>query len=52
MGLHAPRSKLADYSIILDVISVSSCAVFKNLGVIIDSSFSFDATSSLCLVTW
>ena len=43
LGPHAARSKLSDYIITLDDLSVSSCAAVKDLGVIIDSSLSFEA---------
>lgn len=39
----ADRSKLSDYVVTLDGFSVTSCAAVKDLGVIIDSSFSFEA---------
>ncbi|KAF4073148.1 hypothetical protein AMELA_G00255510, partial [Ameiurus melas] len=43
LGPRVARSNLPDYTVTLDGLSVSSCTAVKDLGVIIDSSLSFDA---------
>ncbi|XP_017330014.2 heterogeneous nuclear ribonucleoprotein A0a isoform X1 [Ictalurus punctatus] len=43
LGPRVARSNLSDHMVTLDGLSVSSCTAVKDLGVIIDSSLSFDA---------
>ncbi|KAF4085663.1 hypothetical protein AMELA_G00097960 [Ameiurus melas] len=43
LGPRVARSNLSDHMVTLDGLSVSSCSAVKDLGVIIDSSLSFDA---------
>lgn len=52
LGPQADRSKISDYIVTLDSLAVSSGTTVKDLGVIVDSSLSFEAQEDMTTIAF
>lgn len=52
LGQQAARSKISDYIVTLDSLAVSSGTTVKDLGVVVESSLSFEAQEDMTRIAF